>query len=148
MRSRDKHLGTVIAQRRLHVRGAPRRTVVVSLGKPRPTKGEEDWNCPFRIAGAGIRVVDAAYGVDAFQALTLSLEGIRHHLDRLDTPLVWDDMLDHSAFQRVIPLLPVASETKRLERFVEREVIRRYRVMIRRRGKRRARQRTANRSRT
>jgi len=75
--------GTVIAERRLHPRGAPRRSVVVSLGKPRQTKGFDDWECPFRISGAGIRRVEHGRGVDAFQALTMALEGIRHVLQGL-----------------------------------------------------------------
>ena len=49
---------TPIAERRLNPRGASRRSVVVSLGKPRKTKGADDWNCPFRIRGAGIHKVD------------------------------------------------------------------------------------------
>ena len=119
--------GPVIAERRLNPRGAPRRSVVVSLGRPRRTKGSDDWECPFRIAGAGKRRVEYGFGVDAFQALTMALEGIRHIVDRSDPPLVWSDTLDdHSGFQRVIPLLAepsgAARSTARVERAVDREV--------------------------
>ena len=138
MKGPDTHLGTVIAERRLHVRGSPRRTVLVSLGRPRPTKGHDDWNCPFRIAGAGIRVVDSGLGVDAFQALSMALEGIRYHLDRSRTPLVLDDMFDDPCFNRVIPLLPDPAETRRIERLVDREV-RRWTRMLEERYKARAR---------
>jgi hypothetical protein len=69
----SRSFGTVIAERRLHRRGALRRSVVVSLGKPRKTKGFDDWECPFRISGAGIRRVEDSRGVDAFQALTMAL---------------------------------------------------------------------------
>ena len=139
--------GPVIAERRLHTRGAPRRPVVVALGTPRRTTGSDDWECPFRIHGAGIRKVEYGFGVDAFQALTMALEGIRHFLDRMDTRLVWEGMLDHSGFQRFIPWLPewgarerdgtpkgplgVARHTKRLERLVDREVMRWGREMKR-----------------
>ena len=74
-------LGTVIAERRLTPRDAPRRSVVVSLGTPRQTKHSDDWECPFRIRGAGMRRVEYGFGVDAFQALTMALEGIRYCRD-------------------------------------------------------------------
>ena len=121
MSRREIPFGTVIAERRLHPRGAPRRTVVVSIGKPRKTKHPDEWECPFRIAGAGIRRLEYGRGVDAFQALTTALAGIRYFLDRLDTPLVWGGVLeDHSGFQRLVPLLP-ARITERMERAVDRE---------------------------
>ena len=92
---------------RLNPPDAPGRSIIVSLGKPRKAKGADDWKCPFRIDGTGIRKVEYGYGVDAFQALTMALEGIRYFLDRLDTPLVWGGIFkDHSGFQRVIPSLP------------------------------------------
>ena len=134
--------GTPIAERRLNPRGAPRRSVVVSLGKPRKTKGADDWQCPFRIKGAGIHKVEYGFGVDAFQALTMALEGIRYFLDRMDTPLVWGGMFeDHSGFQRFIPSLPefpkkrerdgtptgplaVARYTRHIERVVDEEAVR------------------------
>lgn len=118
--------GEVIAQRRLNPVDAPRRPVVVSLGKPREAKGADHWECPFRISGSGIRQVEYGRGVDAFQALTMALEGIRYFLDRLDTPLVWGDVFDdHSGFQRIIPLLPepggIARGIRRMERVVDEE---------------------------
>ena len=127
--------GPVIAERRLHPRGAPRRSVVVAIGRPRQTKGSNDgdWECPFRIAGAGIRQVEYGRGIDAFQALTMALEGIRHFLDRLDTPLVWGGVSeDDSGFQRVIPLLPERGGTMRLERMVDREILARLQKLERR----------------
>jgi hypothetical protein len=119
--------GEVIARRRLNPVGAPGRSVVVSLGKPREARGADHWECPFRISGSGIRRREYGRGVDAFQALTMALEGIRYFLDRLDTPLVWGDVFDdHSGFQRIIPLLPepggIARGMRRMERVVDREV--------------------------
>jgi hypothetical protein len=60
--------GPVIAERRLNPRVAPRRSVVVSLGTPRKTKGSDDWECPFRISGAGMRRVEYGFGVDGSEA--------------------------------------------------------------------------------
>ena len=121
-----KPFGEVIARRRLNPVDAPRRSVAVALGKPRAATGADHWECPFRISGSGIRQVEYGRGVDAFQALTMALEGIRHCLDRLDTPLVWGDVFgDHSGFQRVIPLLPeqggIAKGIRRMERVVDHE---------------------------
>lgn len=121
-----KYFGEVIARRRLNPVDAPGRTVVVSLGRPREATAADHWECPFRISGSGIRRLEYGRGMDAFQALTMALEGIRYHLDRLDTPLVWGDVFDdHSGFQRIIPLLPgpggVARGIRRMERVVEKE---------------------------
>jgi hypothetical protein len=134
MSGRDTHIGLVIAERRLHVRGAPRRHVIVSLGQPRLTKASEDWECPFRIAGAGARVAEYGRGVDAFQALTMALEGIRYYLDRIDTPLAWSGVFDDQpGFQRTIPLLPDAAGTRQMERLIDREARRQLTVLKRRR---------------
>lgn len=122
---RDRAFGPVIAERRLHPRDAPRRTVVVSLGKPRKTKGHDDWECPFRIAGAGIRRLEHGYGIDAFQALMNALEGIRHYLDTSGMRLAWTGFFDdQTGFQRFIPMLPDVRVTRRMERLVEREGVR------------------------
>ena len=124
--------GAVIAERRLKPPGASGRFVVVSLGTPRKTSDDRNWECPFRISGAGVRRVAYGYGIDAFQALTLALEGIRHVLDRLETPLVWDGVFDdHSGFHRIVPWIPgprrgdrmsIRKGTMRLERMVDHEV--------------------------
>lgn len=124
MRQTSRGLGVVIAERRLHRRDSPRRVVVVSLGRPRRTKGSQDWECPFETRGGGVgsRRVECAYGVDAFQALTNALEGIRYFLDQSGVALGWTGVLDDdTGFQRLIPLLPERGGTRRLERLVDRE---------------------------
>lgn len=116
-------IGSVMAERMLNRRDSPRRSAVVSIGKPRKGKGSLDWECPFEIRGAGLHVLERGYGIDAFQALTMALEGIRYFIDRSRVPLVWKGVIDdHSGFQRVIPLLPEPGGTRRLERVVEREL--------------------------
>src|SRR5206468_4954142 len=42
--------------------------------KPRRMKGHQDWECPFRIKGAGVARLEFGYGVDALQALTTALK--------------------------------------------------------------------------
>jgi hypothetical protein len=44
----------VIGERCLVFRDAPRKKLVVTLGKPRRMKGHQDWECPFRIKGPGV----------------------------------------------------------------------------------------------
>ena len=118
----SKSIGVVIAERSLHRCDSPGRIVVVSLGRPRKPRGSPDWECPFQIRGLGSRRVECAYGVDAFQALTMALEGIRYFLDRSPVVLAWTGVReDTTGFQRVIPLLPEPGGTRRLERLVDRE---------------------------
>lgn len=127
-------VGTVIGERRLEFRDAPRKKLVVTLGKPRRTKGRPDWECPFRIKGPGVARLEFGYGVDALQALTTALEGIRYLLDEIGKPLAWSGVLpDHTGFQRMIPMLPGISE--QLERSLDREFGRHLRQLEQRQKK-------------
>jgi len=54
-------IGNIIGVRRLVFRDAPRKTLVVTLGKPRRMKGHQDWECPFRIKGAGVARLEFGY---------------------------------------------------------------------------------------
>ena len=115
--------GAVIAERRLVVRGAAKRRVVVSLGTPRRRRGQTDWECPFRIRGAGLTSLEYGYGVDSVQALTTALEGIRAVLDRSGQSLSWEGVLpDDTGFQRFIPISFGTSFSRRLERLLDREM--------------------------
>ena len=126
-------VGSVIGKRRLVCRDAPRKTLVVTLGRPRRTKGHQDWECPFRIKGAGLARLEFGYGVDALQALTTALEGIRAILDEIGKPLAWSGVLpDHTGFQRMIPIGSGPELSARLERLVDREVNRHVRQLERR----------------
>jgi hypothetical protein len=129
-------ISNVIGERRLVFRDAPRKKVVVTLGKPRKMKGHRDWECPFRIKSPGVVRLEFGYGVDALQALTTALEGIRSMLDEIGTPLAWSGVLsDHTGFQRMIPIAgPEISA--RLERLVDRELNRHVRQLERRHGDR------------
>lgn len=145
----DRQIGVLIAERTLERRDSPHSTLVVSLGKPRRTKGTNDWECPFRIRGSGMRRVEYGRGVDAFQALTMALEGIRYYLDRSGMLLGWQGVFeDQTGFQRVIPLSEPAV-TRRMERVVDREFLlglkrlKQQHELKRRRGKVNASDRTA-----
>src|SRR5687767_1590936 len=130
--------GTVIGERHLVFRDAPRKKLVVTLGKPRRMKGHQDWECPFRITGLGAARLEFGYGVDALQALTSALEGIRVVLDEIGKPLAWSGVLpDHTGFPRSIPIGPTPEMSARLERLVDRELKRLVRQMERRQRKQR-----------
>ena len=132
-----RKFGPVIAERRLISRGKAGARVRVSLGHPRPGKSKGEWECPFRIRGKGVSVLEFGYGIDSMQALTTALEGIRVLLGEKFGLLAWEDGLpDHSGFQRQIPLLGGAFTT-RLERLVDRELNRELRRRERRTAKRR-----------
>src|SRR5918996_6387450 len=133
MRVTKPKIGNVIGERHLEFRNAPRKKLVVTLGKPRRTKGRQDWECPFRIKGADMTCLEFGYGVDALQALTSALEGIRVVLDEIGRPLAWSGVLpDHTGFHRNIPIGAGPELSARLERLVDRELNRHLRQLERR----------------
>jgi len=81
-RVRGVALGSVIAVRRLESVGHPGLKIMVEIGKPRKSRGRDDYFCPYRISGVGDEVVRAAYGVDAIQALQLVMHAIGSTLPR------------------------------------------------------------------
>jgi hypothetical protein len=138
-----KRLGEVIAERKLVVGDRRPRTVVVSLGRPRPGPVDLEWECPFRIKGAGLDTLEFGRGVDTMQALVTALEGIRYVLDQTGLALTWKDGLpDHTGFQRGIPVLFGATFAKRLERLVDREIARHVRTLEARHKRGAARRKT------
>jgi len=119
---RSSGFGPVIGERKLSTRGTAPKTVTVTLGKPRLPKGERDWECPFRISGAGIRVVESGYGVDAIQALQAAIGGIRHVLDTSGKSLEWFGLPIEVGFPRPIPSYGDTRLTKKLEKLVDSEL--------------------------
>ena len=118
-----RKFGAVIADRRLTTRGARPKPVTITLGQPRLPKGERDWECPFRISGGGIRVLEFGYGVDSMQAVATALQGIRFFLDKSGKSFEWQGMpMDDEGFQRFIPWYRDSRFTRRLEKLVESEV--------------------------
>ncbi len=121
-----RRFGTVLAERRLaeQTTGA---AVRVTIGVPRPGTNGADWECPFRIHGAGIARVDFGCGVDSMQALTTALDGIRYWLDESGLALGWNlgrkAILDgETGFTRSIPITWAPSVRKRIERLVDRQI--------------------------
>lgn len=127
----------MIGQRKLSTLGTTPKTVTVTLGVPRLPKGERDWVCPFRISGAGIRVTEYGYGVDAIQALQTAIGGIRHFLDKSGKSFEWSGLPIEVGFPRVIPSYGDTRLTKKLEKMVDAELERNL-TRLRRRYKRKA----------
>jgi hypothetical protein len=77
----------VMATRGLQVLGETGREVLVKLGRPRPSLDAPEsgeYFCPFQITGIGDERVRYAAGVDAFQAIELTLRLIGASLRRLN----------------------------------------------------------------
>ena len=83
-----RRFGTILAERGL-VEQDSGRSVRVSLGVPRAGTGGAEWECPFRIRGAGLSQVEFGYGEDSMQAIMNALEGIRALLDESGLSLGW-----------------------------------------------------------
>lgn len=136
-------IGTIIAERRLIVRDSGAE-VRVAIGVPRRVGNGIDWACPFRIAGAGLARVDHGYGIDAMQALTTALEGIRYTLDQTGLALGWNlgrgAIFDgETGFARPIPFAFGPAFTRRIERLVDRLLARESRREVQRLKRRAAR---------
>lgn len=69
-----KNVGIPIAKRELELEGATK--VTVTIGKPEKFPGNDDYYCPYQIAGLGDGKVRYAGGIDGVQALLLTLEMI------------------------------------------------------------------------
>ena len=77
-------IGEVIAVRRLFLLDEPGREILVKMGAPQKTPGEEDFYCPFQITGIGDDRPEAFLGVDGFQAMQLAMRYIGLKLMRLN----------------------------------------------------------------
>ena len=123
-----RRIGTILAERELaeQVSG---KVVRVSLGVPRAGTDDADWECPFRISGAGITRVESGRGIDSMQALTDALQFIRVLLDESGLALGWkmgagrgDIWHEETGFARSIPIVLGPALSRRLERLFFREI--------------------------
>lgn len=123
--------GPVVGSRRLLRDGSREATIV--LGKPRRTKRGSDWECPFRIEGLTMRGIKHGYGVDAIQALTTALEGIRTMLEGCGERLSWiGGYPGDPGFERPVPSGLGMAFAHRLNRMIDREVAQFLRAQERR----------------
>lgn len=118
-----RRVANPIAIRRYAVGGEPSREVVLTIGKPRPWRG--DWACSVLIEGIAAPRRRRIAGIDALQALQMAMVYARHALDSSGLRLIW---LDGEPGDVGLPL-PVTgcwgyAFQRRLERQMEREVAR------------------------
>src|SRR2546425_2145438 len=129
-----RSFGAIIGVRRLS-RAGSRKALTVTLGKPRRMRDGEDWECPFRIEGLGSRSrgIQYGYGVDAIQALTTALEGIRVTLEERGKPLSWiGGGPGDAGFERPVPSSLGPEFAQRLNRMLDHEFAQFVRIQERR----------------
>jgi len=132
-----RKFGVIIGVRRVYRDESPHKVVTVTLGKPRRMIKGPDWECPFRIAGLGVRGVQYGFGVDAIQAVTTALEGIRVTLERSGKRLSWIGGSDDTGFERLVTTSFGPKFTRRLNSMIDREIARLVRALERRHHRRR-----------
>jgi Domain of unknown function (DUF6968) len=77
-------IGNQIAYRRMQWKGLPDDIVEVKVGQPQSLEESEDMYCPFEIRGTGREHLRYAVGIDAIQALALTVRMIRADLEALE----------------------------------------------------------------
>jgi|SRR5690554_758210 len=85
----ESGLSGVIASRTLEFVSSSgvRTEYLISIGKPVPDESGENYFCPHEIRSFGSSKVINIYGIDAFQALDLSLKTISPYLEYLEREL-------------------------------------------------------------
>jgi len=117
----DHELGRPIAERALAC-GKRKRQLTVRIGAPKKAE-DVDWVCPYQIAGLRDSRVEAAYGVDALQALMMALEKIRVRLERAGGNCTWVGGEEGDAgFPRLVPSYFGAAFATRINRQIDREL--------------------------
>ncbi len=114
-----RQFGEIIGERQLDRVGSEEQPITVALGKPRKRK-DGDWECPFRITGLGVQY---GYGIDAIQALTTAIEGVRVMLERTGKRFSWlKGEPGYTGFDRLIPSSLGAKFNVRLNLMIDREI--------------------------
>jgi hypothetical protein len=90
-------IGEIIATRSFHFvdESNIQRTVSVLVGKPQPSNGSSEYQCPFQVIGIGSQTTQVARGRDSIEALRSALILISASLNYLNNELggklIWDD---------------------------------------------------------
>jgi len=116
-----RRIANPIAVRRYDVAGEPGRQIVLTIGKPRASRG--DWACSVLIEGIPRERRRLIYGVDAVQAMQLAMVYARHELDASGLSLTF---MEGEPGDVDLPL-PVTGcwgleFQRKLERHMEREI--------------------------
>ena len=122
--------GTTVATR--HLKRSDGALIVVSIGKPR-RKGH-DWVCTFVISDGDNSNTGQANGVDAVQALTQALEGVRTALEVGGDHLTWvGGEPGDNGFARTIPQYFGIEFSQRVGHLLDREIAKFSNALARRR---------------
>lgn len=112
----------VIATRRLRDEDG-HRYFTVWIGRPR--KMGRDWQCPYHIGLSPESGVEAARGVDAFQALIHALEAIRIRLEQRRGTFTWrGGEAGDAGFPRYVPAVFGQEFAKSINRLIDNKLMR------------------------
>jgi hypothetical protein len=132
-------LGKVVGERVLTYGPKGRQRIIVRVGTPRRVD-PRTWLCAFQIAGTRSSRVDAAYGVDALQALQVAFEGIRFHLARQRIRATWvGGEKGDPGFPQMVPAFGLVF-ANRIARLIAREEKAFVREVLRKRREARSRE--------
>lgn len=79
-----QNIGQMFASRTLKLTNNNSTNVVIAIGRPQQFPDGPDYYCPYQITGLGDEKVSWGGGIDAIQALLLTLEKIGITLSNLD----------------------------------------------------------------
>jgi uncharacterized protein DUF6968 len=125
-------LGKIIATREFSAKrptGTVRVLVRIGWPRRRPT-GE--WACPFQVTGLGRQKIKQAFGIDAFQAVQLVFQAIRLELESKKHKVTSHGLGLETVLPRPIPAFGDEVFTRRLNKLLEREMLRYVRTARRR----------------
>jgi hypothetical protein len=117
----DHELGRPIAERALICGTRRKKQLTVRLGAPKRAE-QVDWVCPYQIVGLGSSRVDAAYGVDALQALMMALEGIRVRIEKAGACTWVGGENGDAGFPRLVPTYFGAAFATHINQQIDREL--------------------------
>jgi hypothetical protein len=89
-------IGEIIATRHLYYfdETNQKKAISVVVGKPQPSPGSSEFQCPFQLIGIGSQDTQTARGYDSLQALQSALilvaANLNHLNEQLGRRLIWD----------------------------------------------------------
>jgi hypothetical protein len=95
--------------------------VVVALGRPQQVRDGE-WSCAFSSDVASSEHTQQAFGVDAFQALLVAIEGVHWALSRSGRRLNWIAEPGDTCIPRLTPTSFGLAFRQRIERMLDDEI--------------------------
>lgn len=121
-RSERPSIEDVIVRRILFGEPRSRRRHEVRIGRPAPDP-RGDWRCAYHIGGIGMRTPRYGFGVDAMQALLLTLGIVRVRLEVAEIAWHWEGgEPGNHGFPRHVPTEFGLALSRRIDRLIDREL--------------------------